>query len=148
MITGLQARNESFNPRTRRACDPSVEAVRAKYPVSIHARVERATTSSNLDAFSVVSFNPRTRRACDEPETPGRRRSRRFNPHTRRACDVGGNQNNETHTSFNPRTRRACDAIRAEYPSHIFGFNPRTRRACDQATKSKCRTGGFQSTHA
>ena len=56
----------SFNPRTRRACDNRPSQNYNFPPVSIHARVERATRCVADCCYSQQSFNPRTRRACDK----------------------------------------------------------------------------------
>ena len=98
-----------FNPRTRRACDKSFDRLYQKYGVSIHARVERATSIVSPSVSVSVGFNPRTRRACD--------RLGGFLP----ASNIG----------FNPRTRRACDGRAIVRLWSLTGFNPRTRRACD-----------------
>ena len=77
-----------FNPRTRRACDVFVNCpvvfcrvsiharveratsrkctLTARIYVSIHARVERATSAFWRREFQCCCFNPRTRRACDK----------------------------------------------------------------------------------
>ena len=39
--------------------------MRSAVIVSIHARVERATTKTYLQTIDMTRFNPRTRRACD-----------------------------------------------------------------------------------
>ena len=61
----------SFNPRTRRACDDVIENIFARWRVSIHARVERATCLCKLVDRGNDCFNPRTRRACDQQRAPG-----------------------------------------------------------------------------
>ena len=55
----------SFNPRTRRACDRRSPAILNREKVSIHARVERATSGLRYQYKPLRRFNPRTRRACD-----------------------------------------------------------------------------------
>ena len=122
---------KSFNPRTRRACDPSA---RGRY---------------RLD----FSFNPRTRRACDTDSKKLLGAFRSFNPRTRRACDKKGLWKATVKTvSIHARAERATHVLQAaekwiDVSIHARAerataarngrnaeaqcFNPRTRRACD-----------------
>ena len=77
--------------------------------VSIHARVERATTDT-VNEITDASFNPRTRRACDS---------------------IQGDVHDSTPVSIHARVERATFSSLVVCIQSAC-FNPRTRRACDK----------------
>ena len=117
----------SFNPRTRRACDSIDKDGNVVFDVSIHARVERATTHDEFLLFDiVVSIHARVERA-----TLG--------------VYVGFWL---TPVSIHARVERATKTMTLLFYRKLC-FNPRTRRACDNLHRHRLPNRPlFQSTHA
>ncbi len=94
-VLGLQAVQQSFNPRTRGGCDGSTPSYMTR----------------------ALGFNPRTRGGCDVVSTYTYIPTRCFNPRTRGGCDNPRYAWGTDRYSFNPRTRGGCDK-RFFMPSH------------------------------
>ena len=138
----------SFNPRTRRACDSIDKDGNVVFDVSIHARVERATTHDEFLLFDiVVSIHARVERATLgvyvgfwlTPVSIHARVERATKTMTllfyRKLC-------------FNPRTRRACDIhSRKHIEAERVSIHARVERATREQTFLEVDLM-FQSTHA
>ena len=128
---------QSFNPRTRRACDNRWRALKMEQN-SFNPRTRRACDLTQLFtslSSSSVSIHARVERATSAPVRWERRR-RCFNPRTRRACDNSNQDAKISLLGFNPRTRRACDTQRPE-PStaETVSIHARVERATRLANR-------------
>ena len=102
--------NFSFNPRTRKGCDVEIMPYTTRIYVSIHAPARGATNSSKMKILiACVSIHAPARGATDCARWSETFKLC-FNPRTRKGCDVSRDLHFMEQLSFNPRTRKGCDA--------------------------------------